>query len=136
MPPDATSPHCALVFKVTASSSPEIDGPFETLIGVVNTESDAQKLEKANASAEIVWEVIPFTGPPPNVGARSIWVAVEAGIDAETVQMSPSPLAVFAVRERARSWLLEIKEPAVVWEVDFGRIDLSCPRWPSLDCDE
>lgn len=136
MSPDVASPHCVLVFRTIASNSPEIDGPFETLIGVVKTEGDARKLEEAHASAGIVWEVIPYTGPPPSVGATSVWVAVESGVDSETVRMSPSPMAVFGVRERARSWLLATEEPAAVWEVDFGHIDLSCPKWPGLDRDK
>lgn len=135
MSPEVTEPLCVLIFKTIPSSSHEVDGPFESLIGALHTEDEARNLSEADEGAGIIWEVMPYTGPAPDMDAASIWVAVEAGADAETARMSPSPIAAFAERDLAQSWLRGATGAATVWEISIGRIDPSCPRWPILDLD-
>ena len=123
-----------------STSDPAITGDVQPLIGIVRTEMEALKIEKANPDAGIWWEEVPVSSVDGIDSLETLYILVVGGPFEEYARIDPSPIAAFSTEEsalaesrRLSSLRKEDRIDALVWKVPLGVIDLSAPAWPQIE---
>lgn len=122
-----------VVFVQLPTLTPETTtGDDEPIIGVVESEAEAERIAAQHPQDRIRWETVSLYSdrePLPS----SVLVAVQGGFFEEIADRSPSPLGVFTTVEEARAWARRRRDggaEVLLFEVPCGTIDLSAPAWP------
>lgn len=122
-----------VVFVQLPTLTPETTtGDDEPIIGVVESEAEAERIAAQHQQDRIRWETVSLYSdrePLPSI----LLVGVQGGFFEEIADRSPSPLGVFTTAEEARAWARRRRDcgaEVLLFEVPCGTIDLSAPVWP------
>ena len=122
-----------VVFVQLPTLTPETTtGDDEPIIGVVESEAEAERIAAQHPQDRIRWETVSLHSEQEALPS-TLLVGVQGGFFEEIADRSPSPLAVFTTAAEARAWARRRRDggpEVLLFEVPCGTIDLSAPAWP------